>query len=94
MFTYWALDMAIHQLLNFGWRLTSYCWTTTSAWCARREGAAPDEPSEPGDVRVAMFHIVSRVAAAVVAVEDNLGHSLMEPVVVQPLEECGSPWNG
>ena len=94
MFTYWAVDMASHQLPNFGWRLTSYCWTTTLAWCARREGAAPGEPSEPGDVRVATFRTVSHVAAAVVAVEGNSEHSLMEPVVAQPLEECGSPLNG
>ena len=93
MFTYWAMDMASHQLPNFGWRLTSYCWTTTLAWCARREGAAPDEPSEPEDVRVATFRTVSP-AAAVVAVEGSSGHSLMEPVVEQPLEECGSPSNG
>ena len=93
MFTYWAVDMASHQLPNFGWRLTSYCWTTTLAWCAPHEGAALDEPSEPEDARVAMFRTVSH-AAAVAAVEGNSGHSLMEPVAAQPLEECGSPSNG
>ncbi len=88
--TCWAVDMEIHQLPSFGWRLTSYCWTTTSAWCARREGAARDEPFEPEDVRVATCRTASR-AAAVVAVEGNSGHSSKELVAVQLREEFGNP---